>query len=84
MPIRSGHSYLLGESSKFHTSPINLQQIASMFSKINAKREALRILDERLTKVEAMREPPKSPTGDQTSPRNNRRNNTDNPSNLDV
>ena len=35
-----------------------------------------------LTKIEAMYEPLESPTGDRT--RNNRRNNTDNTSNLDT
>ena len=60
------------------------QQIATMFAEINAKLEALKTFDETLTKVEAMREPLESPKGDQTPPRNNRHNNTDNPSNFDA
>jgi len=42
-----------------------------MFVEINAKLETLKTFDERLTKVEAMREPPESPIGDQTPLRNN-------------
>ena len=81
---RSSHSYLLGESSKSHTSPIDLQHIAAMFTEINAKLETFKTFDERLTKVEAMREPPESPTGDRTPLRNIRRNNTDNTFNSDA
>ena len=55
-----------------------------MFTEISAKLETLKTIDERLTKVEAMREPPESPTGDQTPPRNNRHNNNDDLSNPDV
>jgi len=58
------------------------QHIASMFVKINAKLDTLKTIDNMLTKIEAMYEPLESPTGDRT--RNNRRNNTDNTSNLDT
>ena len=44
-----------------------------MFAEINAKLDTLTTLDERLTKMESTR--------DQTSPKNNRRNNTENTSN---
>ena len=70
MPTRSGQPYLLGESSKSHTTQMDLQQIAAIFAEISAKLENLKTIDERLTKVEVMREPPESPTGDQTPPRN--------------
>jgi len=76
MPTRSGHRYLLEESSKSHTTLMDPQQIAAMFAEINAKLDSLKTLDERLTKVESTR--------DQTQPRNNRRNNTENTSNLDA
>jgi len=46
MPTRSGHPYLLGDSSKPHTFPINHQQIAAMFAEINTKLEALKTFDE--------------------------------------
>jgi len=55
-----------------------------MFAEINAKLDTLEAFEERLTIVEATREPPESPTGDQTPPRNNRRNNTDNSPNPDA
>jgi len=76
MPTRSDHPYLLWESSKSHTFLMDPQQIVTMFAEINAKLESLKRLDERLTSVEA--------TGDQTLPRNNWRNNTDNTFNLDA
>ena len=47
-----------------------------MFVKINAKLDTLKTLDERLNKVES--------THDQTPPKNNRCNNTENISNPDV
>ena len=53
-----------------------LQQIAAMFTEIDAKLDILKTLDERLTKVESTR--------DQTQPRNNRRNNIENTSNPDA
>jgi len=49
MPTRSGHLYLLGDSSKSHTTPMDPQQIAAMFVKINAKLDTIKTLDERLT-----------------------------------
>ena len=49
MPTHSGHSYLLGESSESHTTPMDPQQIAAMFVKINAKLDTIKTLDERLT-----------------------------------
>ena len=52
------------------------QQIVVMFVKINAKLDTLKTLDERLTKVEFTR--------DQTPPKNNQRNNTENTSNPDA
>ena len=55
-----------------------------MFAEINAKLDTFNTFKEKMTKVEATREPPKSPTSDQTPPKNNRHNNTDNPSNLDA
>ena len=57
------------------------QQIAVIFAKINAKLDILKIFKERLMKVEATREPPKSLTGDQIPSRNNQHKNTDNLSN---
>ena len=71
MPTRSGHSYLLGESNKSHTTPMEPQQIEAMFAKINAKLETLKTIDDRLTKVESTR--------DQTPSRNNRHNTHDPP-----
>ena len=47
-----------------------------MFTEINAKLDTLKTLNQKLTKVESIR--------DQTPLRNNRRNNTDNPSNPDA
>jgi len=47
-----------------------------MFAEKNAKLDTLKTLDEKLTKVESTR--------DQTSPKNNRRNNTENTSNPDA
>jgi len=73
---RGGHPYLLEESSKRLTAPKDIQQIAAMFAEINAKLDTLKILDERLTKVESTR--------DQTPSRNNRRHNIDNPTNPDA
>jgi len=73
MPTRSNYIYLLEESSKSYTALMDHQQIAAMFTEINAKLDILKTLDERLTKVES--------TYDQTPPRNNRRNNTENTSN---
>ena len=84
MPTRSGHPYLLGESNKSHTATMVPQQIATMFAKINAKLETLKIFEERLTKLKATREPSESLTYDQNPPRNNQRNNIDNPPNLDA
>jgi len=52
-----------------------------MFVEISAKLETLETIDDRLTKLEAMCEPPESPTGDRTPLINNRRNNTENTSN---
>ena len=37
MTTRSGHSYLLEESSESHTVPKDPQQIAKIFAEINAK-----------------------------------------------
>ena len=82
MPTRSDHPYLLGESSKFHTTPMDPQQIVKMFTKIYDKLETPKTFDERLIKVEAMCELLESPTCDRIPPRNNRRNNTDNISNI--
>ena len=75
MPTRSGHLYLLEESSKSHTTPMDPQQIVIMFTEINAKLDTLETLDERLTKVECTR--------DQTLLKNNRRN-TENSFNPDT
>ena len=55
---------------------MDTEQIVAVFAEINAKLEALKTLDERLTRVKA--------TGYQTPPRNNKRNNIDNISNPDV
>jgi len=55
---------------------MDLQQIATMFTEINAKLDTLKTLNQKLTKVESIR--------NQTPLRNNRRNNTDNPSNPDA
>ena len=52
MPTRSGHLYLLEESSESHTAPMNPQQIAVMFTEINVKLDTLKLFDERLTKME--------------------------------
>jgi len=76
MPARSGHPYLLEESGVSHITPMDPQQIAAMFTEINAKLDTLKTLDKRLTKVESTR--------NQTPPRNNRRNNTKNTFNLDA
>jgi len=76
MPTRSDNPYLLEKSNESHTTPMNLQQIATMFAEINAKLDTLKTLDERLTKVKSTR--------DQTPPRNKRRHNTDNPNNFDA
>ena len=84
MPTHSGHPYLLGESSKPHTTPMDPQQIAAIFAEINVELDTLKTIDNRLTKVEAMHEPPESPTGDRTPPRNNQHNNTNNTSNPDT
>ena len=84
MSPRGGHPYLLVESSKRHTAPMDPQQIVVMFAEINAKLDTLKTFKERLTKVEATHEPPESPRGNQTPHRNNRHNNTDNPPNLDA
>ena len=84
MPTRSGHPYLLEESSESFNTSMNSQQIAIMFAELNAKLDPLRTFEERLAKVEATHEPPESPTGEQTSQRNNRYNNTDNTSNFDA
>jgi len=54
MITRSGHPYLLGESSKSHTTPMDPQQIAAMFVEIYIKLDILKTLDDRLTKIEAM------------------------------
>ena len=77
MPTCSGHPYLLEESSEYHITPMDLQQIVVMFAEINVKLDTLKTVEERLTKV-AMHEPPESPTWDQTPARNNRHKNTDN------
>jgi len=76
MPTCSGHPYLLEESSEYHITPMDLQQIVVMFAEINVKLDTLKTLDERLIKVESTR--------DQSPLRNNRRNNTENTSNLDA
>ena len=76
MPTRSGHPYLLEESSEFHTTPMDPQEIVTMFAEINAKLDTFKTLDERLTKMES--------THDQIPSRNNRRNNTENTSNPDA
>jgi len=55
------------------------QQITTMFAEINAKLDTLKTFRDRLTEVA-----PESPTCDQTLPRNNQHNNTDNPSNHDA
>jgi len=73
--------YLLEESNESHTAlmdpqPIDPQQIAAMFTNINAKLDTLQTFEERLTIVDSTR--------DQTLPRNNRCNNTDNTSNPDA
>ena len=47
-----------------------------MFAEINAKLDTLKTLDKRLTKVES--------THDQTPPKNNQRNNTENTFNPDA
>ena len=75
MHTRSGHPYLLGESNKSHTSPVDPKLIVTMFAEINAKLDTLKTLDEKLTKVESTR--------DQTPLKNNRRN-TENTSNPDA
>jgi len=64
MPTRSGHLYLLEESSKSHTTPMDPQQIVTIFTEINAKLDTLKTLDERLTKVESTcdQTPEKQPT----------------------
>ena len=46
--------------------------------------DTLKTFEEKLVKVKATHEPPESPTGDQTPSRNNRRNNSDNPPNLNA
>ena len=76
MPTRSGHPYLWEESSEFHTTPMDPQQIAAIFAEINTKLDTLKTLDERLTKVESTR--------DQTPPKNDRCNNTERTSNPDA
>jgi len=55
---------------------IDTPQIVVMLAEINAKLDTLKTLDKRLTKVES--------TYDQTPPKNNRRNNTENTSNSDA
>jgi len=52
MLTRSGHPYLLGESSKFHTAPMDPQQIVAVFVEINVKFDILQTFEEKLTKVE--------------------------------
>jgi len=76
MATRSGHPYLLEESSEYHITPMDPQQIAAMFAEINAKLDTVKTLDEKLTKVESTR--------DQTPPKNYRRNNTKNTYNPDA
>ena len=76
MHTRSDNPYLLEKSNESHTTPMNLQQIATMFAEINAKLDTLKTLDERLTKVKSTR--------DQTPPRNNWHNNTDDSFNPDA
>jgi len=56
--------------------PMDSQQIAAIFVEINAMLDTLRTLNERLIKVES--------TCDQTLPRNNWRDNTDDSSNPDA
>jgi len=41
MPTRSGHLYLLEESSESHTVSMDPQQNATMFAAINAKLDTL-------------------------------------------
>ena len=53
MPTHNGHPYLLEESSESHTTPMDPQQIASMFAEIIVKLEALKTFNESLTRVEA-------------------------------
>ena len=83
MSTHSGHPYLLKETNKSHTSPMDSHQIVAMFAMIHVKLDTRKTFEERLAKVEAMHKPPESPTDDQTSPRKNRHN-TDNPSNPDA
>ena len=57
MPTRYDHPYLLEEFSESQTTPMDPQQIATMFVEINAKLDTIKIFEERLAKVEATREP---------------------------
>ena len=63
---------------------MDLQQITVMFAEINANLDTFKTFEERLTKVETTRELLEAHISDQIPPRNNRRNNTDNPPNLDA
>ena len=53
MSTHSGHPYLLEETNKSHTSPMDSHQIAAMFAMINVKLDTLKTFEERLAKVEA-------------------------------
>ena len=55
---------------------MDAQQSVVIFAEINIKLDTFKTLNKRLTKVESTRE--------QTSPKNNRHNNTENPSNPDA
>ena len=50
MPIRSGHLYILEESSKFHTTPMNSQQLAALIAEMKTKLDTLKKLEERMDK----------------------------------
>jgi len=52
MHTPSGHPYLLGEYSKFHTVPMDPQQIRVLFAEINVKLDILKTFKETLAKVE--------------------------------
>ena len=80
MPTRSGTLYLLDEFSKFPmktppSAPMDPQQFTAMLVEKNAKLCIFTTIEERSAKVEA--------TLDQTPPRNNHRDNTDNLPNFD-
>jgi len=89
MPIRSGHLYILEESSKFHTTPMNSQQLAALIAEMKTKLDTLKKLEERMDKSDK-----KTGTINDWSwvlhcwrkfnpPQNNHHDNTDNPPNPD-